>query len=63
MVKCSLGNTFSTAFRPLAFAHSAGGRASRGTASALSSIDEKFCRRRMSMKDISLYANLEKGGY
>lgn len=56
-VKCDFGWTFSTPFRPGSFDHSAGGCEPSGKASRSRVMEAKFWRRRMSMNDISLYAN------
>lgn len=55
-VSVAFGQTFSTPFLPGASLNSSGGSVPCGNASSSREIEEKFWRRRMSMKDISLYA-------
>lgn len=60
MVRCIFGLNLSVALRPSNIAHSGGGRAAGGNASRSSENELKFCRRRIMMNDISLYANLKE---
>ena len=57
MVRCTFGKIFSVALRPVDVAHVDGGSVSGACASGASVIVSNCCRSRISINDISLYAN------